>query len=184
MIIAIIPAKEKSNRLKNKNLIKINGETLLEHAIKYVKKSKVLNFFLVTTESKKIQRYLKKKKIPYVNRPKNLCGETPLLDVYKHAYEKIKFKKKVQVIAGIQCDHPDRKYDLDEIIRLFKKKKLDFLFSKDKFNVKNGAHYIFKKKFFSKKGKIKKSFVIDNCTNIHYKKDLLKAKKNLYKYEN
>ena len=45
MIIAIIPVKEKSNRLKNKNLIKINGETLLEHAIKYVKKSKLLDFF-------------------------------------------------------------------------------------------------------------------------------------------
>ena len=45
MIIAIIPVKEKSNRLKNKNLIKINGETLLEHAIKYVKKSNFLIFF-------------------------------------------------------------------------------------------------------------------------------------------
>ena len=40
MIIAIIPVKEKSNSKKNKNLMKINGETLLEHAIKYVKKSK------------------------------------------------------------------------------------------------------------------------------------------------
>ena len=184
MIIAIIPAKEKSNRLKNKNLIKINGETLLEHAIKYVKKSKLLDFFLVSTESKKIQRYLKKKKIPYINRPKNLCGETPLLDVYKHAFEKIKFKKKVKVIAGVQCDHPDRKHDLDEIVKIFKKKKLDFLFSKDKFNEKNCAHYIFKKKFFLKKKKVKKSFVIDNCTNIHYKKDLLSAKKNLSTNEN
>ena len=127
MIIAIIPAKEKSNRLKNKNLNKINGETLLEHAIKYVKKSKLLDFFLVSTESKKIQRYLKKKKILYVNRPKNLCGEALLLDVYKHAYEKIKFKSKIKVIAGVQCDHPDRKYELDEILKIFKKKKIRFV---------------------------------------------------------
>ena len=70
----------------------------------------------------------------------------------------------------------DRKYDLDETVGFFKK-KLDFLFSKDKFNNKNGAHYIFKKNFFYKKKKIKQSFIIDNCTNIHYKKDLITAKR-------
>ncbi len=184
MIIAIIPAKEKSNRLQNKNLIKINGKTLLDHAIEYAKKSKLLDYFLVSTESKKIQKYLKKQNIPYINRPKNLCGEAPLLDVYKHAYEKIRFKSRVKIIAGLQCDHPDRKHNLDKIIRVFKKKKLDYLYSKDKFRNKNGAHFIFKKNFFFKKKKIKKDFIIDNCTNIHYKKDLLKAKKNLYKNEN
>tara|TARA_B100000886_G_C20288628_1_gene434413 strand:+ start:478 stop:684 length:207 start_codon:yes stop_codon:yes gene_type:complete len=65
-----------------------------------------------------------------------------------------------------------------------KKKKLDYLYSKDKFRNKNGAHFIFKKNIFFKKKKIKKDFIIDNCTNIHYKKDLLKAKKNLNKNEN
>ena len=179
MIIAIIPAKEKSTRLKNKNLIKINGKTLLDHAISYVKKSKFIDFFLVSTESKKIQKYLKQNKIPFVNRPRKLCGEALLIDVYKHAYEKIPFKSKIKVIVGVQCDHPDRKHNLDKILSIFKKKKLDFLYSKDKLNNKNGAHYVFKKKFFFKEKKIRKSYVIDNCTNIHYKKDLIKAKKNL-----
>ncbi len=62
MIVAIIPAKGHSKRLKNKNLIKLNGISLLEHTINYVRKSKYIDLFLVSTESKKIKSYLKKKK--------------------------------------------------------------------------------------------------------------------------
>ena len=123
MIIAIIPAKLHSNRLKNKNLIKVKGKTLIEHAINYVLKSKKVKDFYVSTESKKIQNFLKKKKIKFIIRPKYLCGEAPLLDVYKHAFFKIKKKHKIKTIVGIQCDHPDRKVKLDKAIQLFKQKK-------------------------------------------------------------
>ena len=184
MIVAIIPAKEQSKRLKNKNLLKIQGLTLLEHAIKYVKKSSYIDYLVVSTESKKIKTFLKKLKIPYINRPKKLCGEAPLIEVYKHAYENLSFKSKIKVIAGVQCDHPDRNLSFDKVINIFKKKKLDFLYSKNKLKKKNGAHYVFKKKFFNKKKKYKESFIIDNCTNIHFKKDLTKARKNFISNEN
>ena len=184
MIIAIIPAKEQSTRLKNKNLLKIQGKTLLEHAINYVRKSKYIDYLVISTESKKIKAFLKKLKIPFINRPKKLCGEAPLIDVYKHAYENLSFKSKIKVIAGVQCDHPDRNLSLDKVIYIFKKKNLDFLYSKNKSKEKNGAHYIFKKEFFNKKKKFKESFIIDNCTNIHFRKDLIKAKKNLIINEN
>jgi len=184
MIIAIIPAKEQSTRLKNKNLIKIQGKTLLEHAIDYVQKSNFVDYLVISTESKKIKNFLKKLHIPFINRPKKLCGEAPLIEVYKHAYENISFKSKIKVIAGVQCDHPDRNLSLDKVINIFKKKKLDFLYSKNKLKEKNGAHYIFKKNFFYKKKRFKEDFIIDNCTNIHYRKDLIKAKKNLSLNEN
>ena len=57
MIIAIIPAKEQSKRLKNKNLLKIQGKTLLEHAINYVKKSNYIDYLVVSTESKKLKLF-------------------------------------------------------------------------------------------------------------------------------
>ena len=155
MIVAIIPAKEQSKRLKNKNLLKIQGLTLLEHAIKYVKKSSYIDYLVVSTESKKIKTFLKKLKIPYINRPKKLCGEAPLIEVYKHAYENLSFKSKIKVIAGVQCDHPDRNLSFDKVINIFKKKK-----------------------------KYKESFIIDNCTNIHFRKDLTKARKKFISNEN
>ena len=122
MIVAIIPAKSHSRRLKNKNLLKLNGVTLLEHTINYVKKSRYIDFFFVSTESKKIQNYLRKKKIKFIKRPSILCGETPLIDVYNQAYDKIKKKYKIKIIAGVQCDHPDRQHSLDNVIKIFKKK--------------------------------------------------------------
>ena len=107
-----------------------------------------------------------------------------MIEVYKHAYENLSFKSKIKVIAGVQCDHPDRNLSLNKVINIFRKKKLDFLYSKNKLKEKNGAHYVFKKKFFNKKMKIKESFIIDNCTNIHFRKDLKKARKNLISNEN
>ncbi len=184
MIVAIIPAKSHSRRLKNKNLLKLNGVSLLDHTINYVKKSKYVDFFFISTESKKIQNYLKKKKIKFIKRPSILCGETPLIDVYNQVYNKIKKKYKIKIIAGVQCDHPDRQHSLDNVIKIFKKRKVDLLYSMDKKRKKNGAHYIFKTKVLSEKNNIKKTYIFDECTNIHYMSDLLKAERKLKKYEN
>ena len=54
----------------------------------------------------------------------------------------------------------------------------------DKKRKKNGAHYIFKTKVLSGKNNIKKTYIFDECTNIHYMSDLLKAERKLKKYEN
>ena len=48
-IIAIIPARKGSKRIKNKNLLKINGIPLISFSINYAKKSKLID---------KIENYL------------------------------------------------------------------------------------------------------------------------------
>ncbi len=106
------------------------------------------------------------------------------MDVYRQAYKQLKKKYKIEIIAGVQCDHPDRKYSLDDAIKIFKKRKVDLLYSMDKKRKKNGAHYIFKKKVLFDENKVKKTYILDECTNIHYMSDLLKAQKNLKKNEN
>ena len=54
----------------------------------------------------------------------------------------------------------------------------------DKKKKKNGAHYIFNTKVLLRKKNIKKTHIFDECTNIHYMSDLLKAERKLKKYEN
>jgi len=54
--ICIIPARGGSKRIKNKNLLKINGKRLIEHAIHIAKNSKIFSKIIVTTDSKKIAR--------------------------------------------------------------------------------------------------------------------------------
>ena len=109
MIIGIIPAKKNSKRLKNKNLFLLNNKPLLYWTAKYCKNSKLLNDIYVSSESKSTLKYAQKVGLKVILRPKKLCGETPIIDVYKHAFKKLNKKKKIKIIVGLQPDHPDRK---------------------------------------------------------------------------
>lgn len=183
IIVGIIPAKIGSKRLKNKNIKIIAKKPLIYWTIKYAKESKFLDEIYITTNSKKIEKIAKKYKIKVIFRPNNLCGEAPIIDVYKHAYKKIN-KKNINIVVGLQPDHPDRTVSLDEVIKIFKNQKLDFLFSTEKDGTKNGAHYVLKKNIIEgKKIKYQKG-IVDNCTNIHFIEDLKKAEKNIYEKKN
>ena len=164
MIVGIIPAKSGSKRLKNKNIKYLNHKPLIYWTIKYAK-SKLLDKLYVSTNSKKISTMMRKYKIPVIKRPIKLCGEAPIIDVYKHAFKKI--NKNIKIIVGLQPDHPDRNKKLDDVINKFQKKR-EIFYIADKKNKKNGAHYILSKKIILG-GKIRKELkVVDNCTNIHF----------------
>ena len=179
MIVAVIPAKGSSLRLKNKNIKILNKKPMIYWSIKYAKKSKLLDKIYVSTNSKKISNLMKKYKIPVIKRTLKLCGEAPIVDVYRHAFQKI--RKSAKIIVGLQPDHPDRTQNIDNMINLFIKRKADLLYSVDKNNIKNGAHYIMSKKLLMGASIKKKIKVIDNCTNIHFVKDLQRAEKRLKK---
>lgn len=179
MIIAVIPAKGESRRLKNKNIKNINEKPLFYWSVKLAEKSKLIKKIFVSTDSKKIQILAKRMNIETVKRSKKLGGETPIIEVYKHAYKILSKKFNLDAIVGLQPDHPDRKNTADKVIKIFKKKKLDELFTCDKKKKQNGAYYIISKKILAGRRAIKQARIIDDCTNIHYLKDLKKAEKNL-----
>ena len=62
-VLAIIPARKGSKGLKNKNIRKLKGKSLVEHAIIQAKISKFITDISVSTDSKKIKQnpILKKK---------------------------------------------------------------------------------------------------------------------------
>ena len=53
-IIAMIPARAGSQRLKLKNLAIINGKPLVYYAIKAAKKSKIFDKIVLSTDDQKI----------------------------------------------------------------------------------------------------------------------------------
>jgi len=53
-ILAIIPARGGSKRIKNKNLTKINGFPLIYYTLKYAKSSGLCDMIFVSTDDKKI----------------------------------------------------------------------------------------------------------------------------------
>ena len=178
MIIAIIPAKGNSKRLKNKNIRSLNKKPLIYWTIKHAQKSKIIKKIFVSTDSQKISNFAQKMNIGVIRRPKKLGGETPIIEVYKHAYQKLKKKYKLKAIVGLQPDHPDRKVPADKAISIFKKKKIDVLFSHDSKKIKNGSYYIISKKILENRIVKKKFIIVDDCTNIHYLSDIKRIEKN------
>lgn len=80
-ILAFIPARKNSIRIKNKNLKKINGRELIAYPIISTLKSKYINNVFVSTDSKKISDIAKKYKaqVPFL-RPKRLAtGKSPVI---------------------------------------------------------------------------------------------------------
>ena len=52
-LLALIPARSGSKRLKNKNILKLKGKPLLAHAIIAAKKSQIFDKIILSTDSKK-----------------------------------------------------------------------------------------------------------------------------------
>ena len=178
MKIGIIPAKGQSSRLPNKNMALINGRPMLEFTIDYARQSKLISRLYVSTEDEAIAIHCRNIGIDVIKRDSSLCGETPIIEVYRDAFRQLN-EININVIVGLQPDHPDRVLNIDEVIKKFEDENADQLISKEADGTKNGAHYILSKAVLEGAEPKNISVVIDNCTNVHFEEDLEKASKNL-----
>ncbi len=147
--IIIIPARGGSKRIKNKNLVPINGIPLIDYTIKHALDSSFQSQIYVSTDSEVLKRHLKKFEINIITRPKRISSdrspsELALIDV-------LDFRKKMKLedptnIIFLQCTSPYRhKKDIDNAFYKFKKGNYDSLLS-----VVNSKKFIWqyeKKKF-------------------------------------
>ena len=128
--LAVIPAREGSKRLKNKNLRLINGHPLIAYTIDAVKKSKSIDFWLLSSDSDKILNAGRKYNVPiYFKRPKNISGDKIRnSETLIHALKFIekKFKIKVDIILLLQPTSPirDAKH-IDEAIKLLSESNIN-----------------------------------------------------------
>lgn len=93
-IVALIPARSKSERLKNKNILKIGKYPLLAIPILAAKNSKIFDRIIVSTDSKKYARIAKKygAEVPFL-RPKKISGSTsPDYDWVKYTIKNLSKK--------------------------------------------------------------------------------------------
>ena len=125
-ILAIIPARSGSKKIKNKNIIKINKKPLIYFTIKEAKKSKFIDEICLSTDSVKIQNISKSYGLnSFFLRPKILSTDTALTkDVVIHGLNQSEkfFKKKFDYIILLQPTCPLRKSNHidDAIIKIIK----------------------------------------------------------------
>ncbi len=167
--IILICARGGSKGIKNKNLQKINGTTLVGHSIKLAKKLTNKSDIVLSTEAKNIQKIGLKYgiQVPF-NRPLYLSKDkTPEILVWKHAlrfYEK-KYKIFPDFITVLPPTSPLRvKSDIKKCINLFLKNNYDLVVTG---SVSNRSPY------FNMVEKKKNKFsLIKKSTNIYRRQDV------------
>ena len=153
-ILAIVPARLGSKRLKMKNIKMFKGKPLFVWALKSAMSSKYVDEIFLTTESKKVQKIAKKHGYfsEYLRNPNLSKDKTSANDVIMDVLKNL--KKKYDYFIYLQPTSPLRKiYDIDFCIKKVVYGKYDTLISICDINKNfkpNGAIYINKTKEFLK----------------------------------
>jgi len=186
-ILAIIPLRKNSKRIKRKNFIKIGRKKLFEYTLDEAFKSKLINKIIIATDEKKI-KLKKNKRIQIFNRSKrSATGSAPTEIVV----EEILKKENFDLIILIQATNLFLKsYHLDKAIKkLIFQKKYNSLLSvvSSKFFIwqNNNKNEIFSKNYnFKKRPRSQdikdKEYIENGSFYIFYKKNFLKYKNRLH----
>lgn len=151
---------------------------MLDWTVDIARQSKRANRIIISTDDDAIASRAGELDIEVVRRPTSLGGDVPLYDVYKHAAEQIGIDM-IDILIGLQVDHPDRNVTVDEALALFEKSGADFLYSTEADGTKNGSYKIYNRKMLVSGHADIEAVLIDDCTNIHYAADVARAEANL-----
>ncbi len=122
-ILAIIPARGGSKRLKNKNILKLAGKPLINWTIEAAINSQYIDNVLVTTDSENISKIAIKcgASVPSL-RPKHLAKDTTSsFDVVEYCINNL--NEKFDILILLQPTSPLRNnIDIDDALIFFEKK--------------------------------------------------------------
>lgn len=133
-ILAIIPARGGSKGIKNKNLQKICGLSLLGRSIKNASKSESISRIIVSTDSAEIaeEARLHQAEVPFM-RPAELSGDrAETIHAFLHALSWLKENENYvpDAVMCLQCTSPFvTKNDLNKSINIYTQKKAQAVFS-------------------------------------------------------
>ena len=169
-LVAIIPARGNSKRIPGKNYKKFNGEPIIENTIKKLKKSKIFNRIIVSTDSLKIASISKKcgAEVPF-KRPKFLSNDyVSGSSVISHCVKfLINQGYKFEYICCVYAPNPFlRISDLKKGLKKIKSNELNYVFSATEyrfpffrsftFSSKSGVEAVFKKNIKRRSQDLKK----------------------------
>jgi CMP-N-acetylneuraminic acid synthetase len=124
-IIAEIPARAGSQRVKNKNMRLLNGKPMISYAIEAAKASGSLSSIYVNTDSEEIGEYAESLGVEFYKRPSDLASDTATSEDYN--YDFIKFSgADVLVQVNPVCPFVTAE-DIDNTIKYFLESGADSL---------------------------------------------------------
>ena len=128
-IIAMVPARIGSQRLKKKNLALINNKPLVYYAINAAKKSKIFDKIFINSDDKIFSKVAKKFNVEFYLRPKHLgSSNTKSDDIVFDFLNNFDCDILVNSIAPLQTAS-----EIKKVVNFFKKGKYNSLITANEF---------------------------------------------------
>ena len=174
-VLAIIPTKLDSKRLKHKNIREIDGKPMFLHSVDYAAASRYGVEVIVSSESDVVEDICNQHEVRFHKRPIELCGDVEVVDVYEHIINEI--NEEYDIVVGLQPDNPNRVNTLDDCLDYMIDNKYDDIITIDDTYRRSGAMRLFKYDLL-KQGKVSYRIgcVKETATDIHTEDDLKQVK--------
>lgn len=128
-ILCVIPARGKSKRLKNKNILLLNAKPVITYTIEAALDSKLVNHIVVSTDDSKISLIAKQCGVETVKRPTKYSTDmAPIEEALRHALKSFEIKTGivVDILVCLQANVPVRKKgQIDKVIRKLMSSRAD-----------------------------------------------------------
>ncbi|MDP9017377.1 MAG: acylneuraminate cytidylyltransferase family protein, partial [Candidatus Eremiobacteraeota bacterium] len=132
-LLALIPAKAASNRLKRKNALELGGEPLVSRAVRCAQEAGIFSNIVVSTEDAEIAELARKAgaSVPFM-RPRELSVDPAgVVEVTLHALDEMEHQGEIyQAVVILLPTAPFRiPADIIEALRIYNKLEVHFLMS-------------------------------------------------------
>ena len=178
-IFAFIFARGGSKRIKNKNLKKKKGKTLVERTIIFAKKTRLFDKIFLSSDSKKILYFGKKNNINLIKRPKKLSQDKSAEPkAWSHAIKQAYQISKFDTMVVLPCTSPfTTKKDVTRCIQTLRIDNADLVttiseserntdFNMVKKDKKNLIKILINKKNFKTRDKLPKVYNLANSVYV------------------
>lgn len=180
-IIAIIPARGGSTRLKNKNVFNLLGKPLIRWTIDEAKKSKYIEDIYVTTDNNTIKTISNDCKI--IDRPDDISGDTIWMqEPITHAVEQLDLDDNDLVVI-LQANSPEMDFKIiDKCIQYTIENNLWQMSTVDINHTNNSHICVIRKKVCYHTGKANyNGFIYVDWIDVHTMDDINNVKQRLIK---
>ena len=178
-IIAMIPARMGSTRLKYKNLALINNKPLIYYSIKASIDSKIFDKIIVNSDHEVFKQIANRYKIGFYNRPKKLGGNNVKSDDVVNDFLK---SHQCDILVWVNPIAPlQRSREINKIVKEFSKSKFDSLYTV----IDRKVHALYKNKGinFKKNIKFQQTQSLKPVTEMVYSLMMWKSKKFINNYQ-
>ena len=140
-ILAVIPARANSKRIKGKNLKKLGGKPLVCYTIEAALRSRLLDRIVISTdidEMPRIAARYRSRRLEVLRRAPELCGDRVTTEqVLIDAVEKLGLRRALEAVVTLLPTSPFRTPGIiDGCIRLFRARKADSVVTMSRMKLK------------------------------------------------